>query len=107
MKKCKITKEQVIDIAKTLGGVASSGGSIALACGIIRAVLPPGVNVVVQGAMIVGGTILGSFVGDKLTDYVEEQIDQMVEQVDETAKQVKHDLDVIRDKDLIENPEEE
>ena len=71
-------KEAVVNLIKTVGSIASSAGSVALICGITRAILPPGVNVIVSGAMAVGGTILGGFIGDKLTDYVDGQIDDIV-----------------------------
>jgi hypothetical protein len=99
-------KEAVVNLIKTIGSIASSAGSVALICGITRAILPPGVNVIVSGAMAVGGTILGGFIGDKLTDYVDGQIDDIVEDIESTAKQVKHDLDVIQDKDTKENEPE-
>ena len=103
----KFDKKAIIGGMKGIGSIVSSGSSVALACGLIRVVLPPGVNAAVQGAMILGGTLLGSFIGDKLSVYVGEQIDQTVSDFEETAKRFKHDTDVILDKDLEDKAEEE
>ena len=104
----KFNKEAAVNTVKKVGAIASSTGSVALICGVARAILPPGVNVIVSGAITLGGTILGGFIGDQLTDYVDKQIDTMIEEGKETVKQIKHDLDVIQDKDSNKNnPKEE
>ena len=104
----KFNKEAAVNTVKKVGAIASSTGSVALICGVARAILPPGVNVIVSGAITLGGTILGGFIGDQLTDYVDKQIDTMIEEGKETVKQIKHDLDVIQDKDTNKNnPKEE
>ena len=76
----KFNKEAAVNTVKKVGAIASSTGSVALICGVARAILPPGVNVIVSGAITLGGTILGGFIGDQLTDYVDKQIDTMIEE---------------------------
>lgn len=87
------TKEAIIDIAKATGAFVSSSGCVALICGVTRTILPPGVNRLASGAMIIGGTILGGFIGDKLTDYVNNQIDSTVEGIESIAKRFKRHKD--------------
>ena len=87
------TKEAIIDIVKTAGAFVSSSGCVALICGVTRTILPPRVNKLANSAMILGGTILGGFIGDKLTDYVDEQIDLTVEGIESIAKRFKRHKD--------------
>lgn len=103
----KFNKEKVVNGLKATGEFVSSAGAQALACGIVRAILPPGVNVVVQGGVLLGGLLLGGFVGDKLADYTSEQIDTSVQYVEDTVSEVKRCLDVIQDKDLEKKTEGE
>jgi hypothetical protein len=86
-------KEAIIDIVKAAGAFVSSSGCVALICGVTRTILPPGVNKLTSGAMIIGGTILGGFIGDKLTDYVDDQIDSTVEDIENMAKRFKRHKD--------------
>lgn len=95
----KIDKEQVIKKIKACGQLVGQWGSEALACGICRAVLPPQVNVVVQGAVLIGGLLLGGFVGEHVGNYVEKTIDETVKEIDDTVAEAKRCVDVIRDKD--------
>ena len=94
-----LTKEKVVGYLKAGGNIVRSCGAQALACGIVRAVLPPGVNAVVQGGVLLGGLLLGGFVGDKLSDYTEKEIDSTVKYFDETVERVKRDLATLRDKE--------
>ena len=98
-------KKAVIDIVKGIGGFVGSAGSQALVCGVIGAILPPGVGLVTKGAMLVGGWMLGDFVGAKLSDHVNQQIDEVYEDVNDLRKEVKRCLDVIQDKDIEEKTE--
>ena len=102
-----LSKGKVVGYLKAGGNLVSSCGAQALACGIVRAVLPPGVNVIVQGGVLLGGLLLGGFVGEKLSDYTEKEIDSTVEYINETVDRVKRDLDTLKDKDdEKEKPEE-
>lgn len=103
----KISKEKVVGYLKAGSELVSSCGAQALACGVCRAILPPGLSIVVKGGVMLGGLILGSFVGDKLNDYVDEQIDSAVKNVDDTISEVKRCVDVIQDKDEETKPENE
>ena len=91
-------REKVINKLKAIGEVVSSGSAEALACGICAALLPPGVNVIAKGGVMLGGLLLGGFVGDKLNDYVSDQIDATVKNIDDTVSEIKRCIDVIQDK---------
>lgn len=93
-----MNKEKGIAKLKAIGELVSSGGAQALACGICAALLPPGVNVIAKGGVMLGGLLLGGFVGDKLNDYVSDQIDTMVKNIDDTVSEIKRCVDVIQDK---------
>ena len=93
-------KEKIIEKVKKVGEIASSYGAYALTCGVVRAIIPPGVNAVVQAGICVGGLILSGFVGDKLTGYVNDKIDETVKEVNDISEEVKRCLDIIKDKDL-------
>lgn len=94
----KINKEQVVNGIKTCGKLVSGCSSQALICGICRAVLPPQVNIAVKGIVLLGGLLVGGFVGEHVEGYVEKTIDDAVNGLDETAQEVKRCVDVIRDK---------
>lgn len=83
---------------------SSVGGACA---GLMRAVLPPGVGIVVKGGMFLGGMLIGGFVADKVTDSTEKQIDETAEMFEEKIAQIKHDLDVIREKENEETKKED
>ena len=102
-----LNKKQVVGYLKAGGDLVASGGAQALACGLVRLVLPPGLSALAQGGMLVGGLILGGFVGDKLGGYVEEKIDETVKEFDKTVDRVKRDLDTLKDKENEENKEKE
>lgn len=91
-------KAKIVEKVKVAGEFVSSGGAQALACGIVRAVLPPGLNVVVQGGVLLGGLMLGGFIGEKLNGYVERQIDQTINSIEETADRIKRDIAELQDK---------
>ena len=102
----KKTKEYYIRKAKAVGSIACDIGATAMSCGVLRVILPPGVNVLVRGCICGGGLLLGGFLGEQLSGYVDRQIDQTVEGVQDIAATVKKDIDILRDKDLEEKPEE-
>lgn len=93
-----MNREKGIAKLKAIGEFVSSGSAQALACGICAALLPPGVNVIAKGGVMLGGLLLGGFVGDKLNDYVSDQIDTMVKNIDDTVSEIKRCVDVIQDK---------
>ena len=47
--------------------------------GLVAAVIPPQVNVIYKAAAWIGGVVISTFVGDKLDQYIDEQIDQAKE----------------------------
>lgn len=89
-------KEKIVEKIKVIGEIASSSGAQALACGICRAILPPGVNVVVKGGVLFGGLLLGGCIGEHLNDYMNRQIDSVVDIYDETAERIKEDIATIQ-----------
>lgn len=91
-------KDKVVAGVKGVGGLVSSAGAQALACGLCRLVLPPGVHVIAKGGFMLGGLLLGGFIGEKLNAYMDEQIDQAVKNIEDTTSEVKRCLDVIQDK---------
>lgn len=93
-----MNREKAIGKIKVIGELVSSGSAQALACGICAALLPPGVNVIAKGGVMLGGLLFGGFVGDKLNDYVSDQIDTMVKNIDDTVSEIKRCVDVIQDK---------
>lgn len=97
-----LKKENVVNFLKGGGDILSSYGAQALACGLVRLVLPPGLNVVAQGGMLLGGLLLGGFVGDKVSEYTEKKIDDAVKELDELIERGRRDLDTLKDKGLEE-----
>ncbi len=100
--KLKFDKEKVLDKVKLVSNMAVYGGTGSLACGLVRLVVPPGVGIATQGAMLFGGWLVGQFMGSKVSEYVDNEIDGLVTMAEDVAKRTKANLDVIRDKDLKE-----
>ena len=91
-----IKKEQLISTAKTIGAWVIPSSTVSLATGLVRLVVPPGVGIAAKGAMCLGGIILGQFLGDKTTRYMDSQIDEFAEGVEETAAYIKERINIIR-----------
>ena len=100
----KINKDSIINGAKQIGYFVVPSSTVSLATGLVRLVVPPGVSVAVQGAMCLGGMILGRYLGWKVTDFVDEQIEDTVNGFSKLYTEIKKRTDVIQDKDL-ENEE--
>ena len=98
-------KEKIVGYLKVGGDLVSTCGAQALACGLVRLVLPPGVHVVAKGGMLLGGMLLGGFIGEKLSDYTENSIDEAVKEFDESMERIRRDLDTLKDKDIKEENE--
>lgn len=92
----KINKEKAVVGLKEVGKLAGTGTCQALICGIARAILPPQVNIVVQGAMLAGGLLVGGFVGECMNGYIEDKIDSTIENAEETVKEQKENIDQIK-----------
>ena len=98
----KSKKEKVIEKVKQAAEIVGSCGAYAFTCGVVRAIIPPGVNAIAQAGICVGGLILSGFVGDKLSDYMGDKIDQTAKEINDYVEEVKRCLDIITDKDLEE-----
>ena len=98
--KTKLDKVQVVNAAKMIGSWAVPGSTVSLATGLVRLVVPPGVNVAVQGAMCLGGIILGRFLGERMTDYVCDKIDKTAEEIEELASYVGKRVDIIQNQNI-------
>ena len=101
----KINAEKAIRLVKNgtkvVGGVCIE----MMSCGVLRAVLPPGVGLVVQTGALVGGLLLGGMLNEKMEPYVDRTIDETIDGYNQMASEVKRCLDVIQDKDLEKNEE--
>lgn len=91
-------KEAVLEFVKTAADFvvySSTGGACV---GLMRAVLPPGVNAVVKGGMLLGGMLVSSLVASKVSEATDQCIDKSTEEFGKKVSKMKHDLDVIREK---------
>lgn len=102
----KKTKEYYIQKAKGVGALVCDVGAQALSCGVLRAILPPGVNAIAKGGICLGGVLLGGFLGEQMSGYLDRQIDSTAEDIQEMVETVKKDIDIITDKDLEKKSEE-
>ena len=103
----KLERGKVIGFAKDAGKFVGECSSQALICGIARALLPPQVSIVVQGASLVGGLLVGGFIGKQMNGYVEDKVDETVKKIDETKKNfktVKDDIERLKET-MKETPE--
>lgn len=89
-------KENVVEKVKLVGEIVSMEGAQMLACGLCRLVLPPQVNVVVKGGMLVGGWLLGGCLGEHMKGYLNRQIDDVADYVEENVKKVKEDIAILQ-----------
>ena len=91
--------EEIIENVKKVGKFVCSSCVGAAVCGIGRAVLPPGVNAVVKGSMLVGGLLIGGLLGEQVDAYVDRQVDQTVKEVKDISSEIKHNVAVLKDKE--------
>lgn len=89
-------KKDTVEKVKLVAEIVSTEGAQMLACGLCRLVLPPQVNIVVKGGMLVGGWLLGGCLGEHMKGYLNRQIDDVAEYVDESVKRVKEDIAIIQ-----------
>ena len=89
-------KKDAVGKAKLVAEIVSTEGAQMLACGLCRLVLPPQVNIVVKGGMLVGGWLLGGCLGEHMKGYLNRQIDDVAEYVEESVKKVKEDIAIIQ-----------
>lgn len=89
-------KKDTVEKVKLVAEIVSTEGAQMLACGLCRLVLPPQVNIVIKGGMLVGGWMLGGCLGEHMKGYLNRQIDDVVEYVDESVKRVKEDIAIIQ-----------
>ena len=92
-----INREKLITNAKAIGGLVSEGSSMMLVCGLARAVLPPQVNVVVKCGVLLGGYMLGGFLGKQVGNYISDEIDETVKTTDEVKAEYMRQLNVLLD----------
>lgn len=100
-------KEQILEGIKIVSEFVVYSCTGGACVGLMRAVLPPGVNAIVKGGMLLGGMLVSNLVADKVSDSTDKQIDEAADKFGKKFSQVKHDLDVIREKDEEEKPNEE
>ena len=96
--------------AKVIGGVLKVVGNMTvnmMTCGVIRAVLPPGVNLFVQGGCLVGGLMLGDLLGTRLGKHIDDSIKESLDVAEEVRADFAKQLDVILNKDLEKEDSEE
>lgn len=89
-------KKDAVGKAKLVAEIVSTEGAQMLACGLCRLVLPPQVNIVVKGGMLVGGWLLGGCLGEHMKGYLNRQIDDVAEYVEDSVKRVKEDIAIIQ-----------
>lgn len=89
-------KKDAVGKAKLIAEIVSTEGAQMLACGLCRLVLPPQVNAVVKGGMLVGGWLLGGCLGEHMKGYLNRQIDDVAEYVEESVKRVKENIAIIQ-----------
>lgn len=89
-------KKDTVEKVKLVAEIVSTEGAQMLACGLCRLVLPPQVNIVIKGGMLVGGWLLGGCLGEHMKGYLNRQIDDVAEYVDESVKRVKEDIAIIQ-----------
>lgn len=92
-------KEKIIEGSKTVGYLICGGGAEMFINGICRAILPPGVNAIVKGGVLLGGLLVGGCLGNVLSADLNKSIDETVEFCDDTISEIKRCVDVIQDKD--------
>ena len=100
-----IDKQKALEVVKDGVKFVIYSSTGALGCGIMRALVPPGVNAIVKGGMLLGGFFLSEFMSDKISEHADKQIDGIVDNVKESIDQAKRDLDVLQDKDIEKNDE--
>ena len=101
----KLNKEETIKLIKNGLGFVVCSSTGAVSCGLMRTLVPPGVNIVVKSGMLLGGLLLSGFMSDKVVGYTDKQIDGIVKDISETVSEFKRPLDVILDKDIEEKTE--
>ena len=103
------TKKVFVGVAKAGIEVTKFVGELTipiLTCGVARAILPPGVNAVIQGGALVGGLLLGAVGADRVDKFLDESIESTIENAKDKAERVKRDIDILRDNDIKEETEE-
>lgn len=99
-------KEVILELVKGASDFVVCSATGGACCGLMRAVLPPGVHAVVKGGMFLGGYMISGLLAGKVSNAKDQAIDAAADEFEKKVSKIKHDLDVIREKQTNENESE-